>query len=319
MTSMGSGLVSAPPPGPPGAAAFAAAVRDLAEVRRTARAAGVPLPEGLVLEDEDAAHVALEAFGVLVLRPRTGPASRGITVCRDRAGLTAWLRGRFLPGRYVAEAFVEGPVRRIHALVHGGRVREWEVLSDVGDTGACARGLPRSAATVPGARLRAAAGALLDGVVRGWRIDSAVLRAEVFEQQDRLLLRGLRAGPGGTGAVRAVAATRGIDLGRAAVLAPGEDPDGLRGRPAAANAGYTVHFRRPGRLLAYDDSAVAALAHHREVTARPGTLLGAAVVPRALSTHVFTADRPADLRALLARAEGAVRVSVARDTGPCGA
>ncbi|MDH6129702.1 ATP-grasp domain-containing protein [Kitasatospora sp. GP82] len=291
---------------------YTLAVRDKAEMKRLALGAGIAHAEGRVVYQPGDVLDLMRRHGAVVVKPRDLSGSQGVTVCRDDTSLAQWLRTRFVPGRYLAEEFRSGPMCHIDAVVHDSAILAWDVSGYLRDTLAYTRGLPLSGQTCDDPRLRAAASTLLEQVVDAWRIRSAVLHLEAFDEDGGLTFCELAARPGGGGIIRAFEATRGINLRHAKLLIDaGEDPRRLFGDPVAEHAGYTVHYSRDGLLAEYDDSAVADRAYHRTVNARVGEdLRQSDFSGTGLSTHVFADDSAAEVRRLLTEAEQRIRIRV---------
>ena len=294
---------------PGDSSAFARSLLDKAEMKRLAMAAGIPHAAGGVVYEAADAHRLLDRYGTIVLKPRDLSGSQGVTVCAGDRVLRDWLRDRFVPGRYLAERWVSGPMCHIDALVHDGFIT-WDVSLYRRDCLAVTRGLPLSSQTVDDAALRRKAEVLLERVVSAWRMRSAVLHLEAFAEGEELVFCEVAGRPGGAGVIPAFIATRGIDLRHAKIfIDAGEDPRELRREPAAAHAGWTVHYSRGGVLECFDDSAVAERAYYRELRAEAGeTLPRSAFSGTGLSTHVFTADSSAEIDRLITAAEQDIRI-----------
>ena len=108
-------------------------------------------------------------------------------------------------------------------------------------------------------------------------------------------------------------ATRGIDLRHAKVLIDaGQDPRRILVDPVGAYSGWTLHYSPGGRLLEYDDSAVADRAAYRTVACEVGADTPASDFSgTGLSTHVFVGDDAAEIRRLAALAEQRIVIRVA--------
>lgn len=290
---------------------FTLAFRDKAEMKRIARAAGIPHADGLVLHNRTDALGLLDRHGAIVIKPRDLSGSQGVIVCRERSTLTAWLHTHFVPDYYLAEEYLTGQLYYIDAVVHRGIVA-WNVSVYLRDTFAYARGLPLSAQTCDSPRLITAADDLLAHVVDAWGISAAVLHVEAFDDGCQLVLCEVAGRPGGAGVPQAFAATRGINLHHAKVLIDvGEDPRRIMTEPTAAHAGWTVHYSPGGWLVEYDDSAVASQAVYRAVTARVGDHTEPSHFSgTGISTYVFAADTAAAVNRLLAKAELEVHIGV---------
>ncbi|WP_269859324.1 ATP-grasp domain-containing protein [Streptomyces sp. RPT161] len=288
---------------------YARSFRDKADMKRIARSAGIRHADGRVLHEPADARELLARHGAVVVKPRDLSGSQGVVFCRDRAELDRWLRTRFAPGRYLAEALVSGPMCHIDAVVYGSFVA-WDVSRYARDTLAYTRGQPLSGQTCDDPRIRGQARELLDQVVSAWRVRAGVLHLEAFDEGDRLTFCEVAARPGGAGVIRAFRATRGIDLRHAKVLIDaGEDPRRLAVDPVAAHAGWTVHYSGGGWLEEYDDSAVADRALHRTVNVRVGGYAPASDFSgTGISTHVFADDSAAEVRRLVTAAERDIRI-----------
>ncbi|MHB9864570.1 hypothetical protein [Streptomyces sp. YIM S03343] len=297
---------------------------DRAAMRRIARRYGIRCADGLLAHSPEDVTALFDRHGKIVVKPRAGSGpgsgsggtgSRGAVVLSGWYGVQAWLREEFVPGAYLCEEFVDAPMCHIDAVVHRDET-VWNVSLYERDTMAPRRGQPLSSATVADPALRTFAGQLLEQVVEAWQVGSGVLHLEAFLTREHMTFCEVAARPGGAGAGEAFRATTGIDLGHAKILADaGVDPRSDRRDPVAAHAGWTVHHSTGGRLLEFDDSAVAPLAWFRSVPARVGDVLPVSRFSGSgVSTHVFAHDSHAELVRLLARTEHEVRIV----TGPAG-
>ncbi|MGW3031449.1 ATP-grasp domain-containing protein [Streptomyces sp. NPDC001178] len=285
---------------------------DKAVMKRIARRHGIRCADGLLARTADDVTEMFDRHGKVVLKPRAASGSQGVAVVSSWPALQAWLREEFVPGTQLCEEFVDAPMCHIDAVVHDGEP-VWNVSVYERDTMALRSGLPLSSATVADPAVRAAAGRLLAQVVDAWRVRSGVLHLEAFVTGERLTFCEVAGRPGGGGVTEAFLATDGIDLRHAKLLADaGEDPLSGRRDPVAAYAGWTVHYSGGGRLLEYDDSAVAQYAHFRSVPAHVGDTVPASTFSgTGVSTHVFVHDSHSELSRLLARAEREIRVVTA--------
>jgi biotin carboxylase len=288
---------------------------DKAVMKRIARRHGIRCADGLLAQTPEDVTEMFDRHGKIVLKPRAASGSQGVAVVSSWPALRTWLREEFVPGTQLCEEFVDAPMCHIDAVVRGGEP-VWDVSVYERDTMALRSGRPLSSATVADPAVRAAAGRLLAQVVDAWRVRSGVLHLEAFVTGERLTFCEVAARPGGAGITEAFRATTGVDLRHAKILADaGEDPLAGRREPVAAYAGWTVHYCGGGRLLEYDDSAVAPLAHFRSVQGRVGDTVPASTFSgTGVSTHVFVHDSHRELSRLLARAERGIRVV----TGPAG-
>lgn len=281
----------------------ARAVRDKAEMKRLARRAGIAHAPGLVLYEPAEATRLLAEHGTIVVKPRDRSGAQGVHVIGDNAALDDWLRTTFLPGAQLAEAHQPGPVCHIDAVVHRGIVA-WDVAQYGADALGFATGRPVTSCTVDDLRLRDHARDLLDQVLAAWEIASGVLHVEAFDAGDHLVFGELAGRAGGGGIPAAFRITRGIDLRHAKLATDaGDDPRRLLGEPVAPHAGWLVHYSPGGRLVTYDDAAVAPLAAHREVHAAAGDDVPAALFRgTGLATYAFAGETAPAVRALLRRA-----------------
>jgi biotin carboxylase len=288
---------------------------DKAVMKRIARRHGIRCADGLLAQTPEDVTEMFDRHGKIVLKPRAASGSQGVAVVSSWPALRTWLREEFVPGTQLCEEFVDAPMCHIDAVVRDGEP-VWDVSVYERDTMALRSGRPLSSATVADPAVRAAAGRLLAQVVDAWRVRSGVLHLEAFVTGERLTFCEVAARPGGAGITEAFRATTGVDLRHAKILADaGEDPLAGRREPVAAYAGWTVHYCGGGRLLEYDDSAVAPLAHFRSVQGRVGDTVPASTFSgTGVSTHVFVHDSHRELSRLLARAERGIRVV----TGPAG-
>ncbi|MGC9542823.1 ATP-grasp domain-containing protein [Streptomyces sp. UG1] len=288
---------------------------DKAVMKRIARRHGVRCADGLLAQTPEDVAQMFDRHGKIVLKPRAASGSQGVAIISSWPALQTWLREEFIPGTQLCEEFVDAPMCHIDAVVQGGEP-VWDVSLYERDTMALKSGRPLSSASVADPAVRAAAGRLLAQVVDAWRVRSGVLHLEAFVTGERLTFCEVAARPGGAGISEAFRATTGVDLRHAKILADaGEDLLAGRREPVAAYAGWTVHYCGGGRLLEYDDSAVAPLAHFRSVQGRVGDTVAASTFSgTGVSTHVFVHDSHRELSRLLARAEREIRVV----TGPAG-
>ncbi|MET7814067.1 ATP-grasp domain-containing protein [Streptomyces sp. NPDC005395] len=292
---------------------------DKAVMKRLARRHGIRHADGLLAHTAEDVTTLFGRHGRIVVKPRAASGSQGVAVLSTRAELERWLGAHFVPGAFLCEEFVDAPMCHIDAVVHDGEP-VWNVSAYVRDTMALRRGRPLSSATVADPAVRAAAGRLLAQVVDAWRVRSGVLHLEAFLTADGLTFCEVAARPGGGGVVEAFLATDGVDLRHAKILADaGENPLAGRREPVAPYAGWTVHYCGGGRLLEYDDSAVAGDAHARTVRARVGDAVPASTFSgTGISTHVFVHDTPEGLAALVDRAEREVRIVTGPAAGEAG-
>ncbi|ONI77931.1 hypothetical protein ALI144C_31520 [Actinosynnema sp. ALI-1.44] len=286
-------------------------VRDKAEMKRIAQCAGIPHAPGLVVHEPADAIRLLEAHGAVVVKPRDRSGAQGVTICRDRAALDAWLRQEFMPGAQLAEAFQPGRVCHVDAILHNGVVA-WEVSCYGQDALNFSYGASVVSQTIDDDRLRGHARELLDRVVSAWDIQAGVVHLEAFDAGSHLVFCELAGRAGGGGIVPAFRATRGVDLRHAQlVIDAGDDPRRIVGEPVAPHAGWLVRYSPGGRLVAYDDSAVADLAVHREMN----SVVGDEVPPSAfrgtgLATYVFAGNTGAQVSGLLELASTGIRCHI---------
>ncbi|MDX2531181.1 ATP-grasp domain-containing protein [Streptomyces europaeiscabiei] len=282
---------------------------DKAVMKRIARSHRIRCADGLLAHTAQDITEMFDRHGKIVLKPRAASGSRGVAVLASWPDLQAWLHTQFTPGTHLCEEFVDAPLCHIDAVVHDGEP-VWDVSLYERDTMALRHGLPLSSATVADPALRAAAGRLLDQVLHAWQMDSGVLHLEAFVTGGHLTFCEVAARPGGAGVAEAFRATTGIDLDHAKLLADvGLDPRHRRRDPVAAHAGWTVHYSGGGRLLKFDDSAVAPHAYARSVHARVGdTVPASRFSGSGISTHVFAHDSHAEVSRLLHRAEHDIRI-----------
>ncbi|MFC7825451.1 ATP-grasp domain-containing protein [Streptomyces sp. NPDC057375] len=308
-------LLSVPGEGPEAVSRFI----DKAVMKRLARRHGIRHADGLLAHTAEDVTTLFGRHGRIVVKPRAASGSQGVAVLSTRAELERWLGAHFVPGAFLCEEFVDAPMCHIDAVVHDGQP-VWNVSAYVRDTMALRRGRPLSSATVADPAVRAAAGRLLARVVDAWRVRSGVLHLEAFLTAGGLTFCEVAARPGGGGVVEAFLATDGVDLRHAKILADaGENPLAGRRDPVAPYAGWTVHYCGGGRLLEYDDSAVAGDAHARTVRARVGDAVPASTFSgTGISTHVFVHDTPEGLAALVDRAEREVRIVTGPAAGEAG-
>ncbi|WP_069812731.1 ATP-grasp domain-containing protein [Streptomyces sp. TP-A0874] len=296
---------------------FTRGLLDKAEMKRLARRGGIAHAEGRVLYEPADAYELFEEYGAVVIKPRSLSGSQGVAICEDRPSLDRWLERRFVPGRFLVERKVSGPMCHIDAVVHEGVVA-WDVSLYQQDSLAFTRGQPFSSKTVDDPLLRRRAEALLEQTVAAWGIRSAVLHMEAFVEGERLVFCEVAGRPGGAGIISAFQVTRGIDLRHAKILIDaGEDPGTLRQEPVARHAGWTVHYSSGGVLAEYDDSAVAPYAYHRTVSTEiGGRTTASAFSGTGLSTHVFADDSSDEIGRLIAAAEREIRITLLPATPP---
>ncbi|MFM9700281.1 ATP-grasp domain-containing protein [Streptomyces europaeiscabiei] len=282
---------------------------DKAVMKRIARSHRIRCADGLLAHTAQDITEMFDRHGKIVLKPRAESGSRGVAVLASWPDLQAWLDTQFTPGTHLCEEFVDAPLCHIDAVVHDGEP-VWDVSLYERDTMALRHGLPLSSATVADPALRAAAGRLLHQVLDAWQMDSGVLHLEAFVTGEHLTFCEVAARPGGGGVAEAFRATTGIDLDHAKLLADaGLDPRHRRRDPVAAHAGWTVHYSGGGRLLEFDDGAVAPHAYFRSVNARVGdTVPASRFSGSGISTHVFAHDSHAEVSRLLHRAEHGIRI-----------
>lgn len=293
---------------------------DKAVMKRIARRAGIRTAEGHLVHTPEDVTDLFDRHGKVVVKPRDGSGSHGVSVLTDAAQVERWVREEFSPGTHLCEGFVDGDMCHIDAVVHDGDVI-WDASRYETDTLCVSRREPLSSITVADPAVRAAARELLGQVIDAWHVRTGVLHLEAFVDGSGAFTFCEVAGrPGGAGTGGAFLATTGIDLAHAKILSDvGLDPRTGRREPVAAHAGWTVHFTDGGVLLDFDDSAVAQDAYLRSVPYRPGD-----VVPSqqfsgtGASTHVFAHDSHAEVERLVARAEREVRLVIGPPPGSAG-
>lgn len=290
---------------------------DKAVMKRIARRAGIRTADGhLVHTPEDVVDL-FERHGRVVVKPRDGSGSYGVSVLTDAAQVERWVREEFSPGSHLCEGFVSGDMCHIDAVVYDGDVI-WDVSRYETDTLAVSRQVPLSSITVADPAVRAAARELLGQVIDAWHVSAGVLHLEAFVDDSGAFTFCEVAGrPGGAGIGEAFRATTGIDLAHAKILTDvGMDPRTGRVEPVGAYAGWTVHFTTGGVLLDFDDSAVARDAYFRSVPYRIGDVVP---IPKfsgtGASTYVFASDSHAEVKRLVALAEREVRLVLGPPAG----
>ncbi|WP_158708560.1 ATP-grasp domain-containing protein [Streptomyces sp. NRRL S-244] len=290
---------------------------DKAVMKRIARRAGIRTAEGHLVHTPEDVTDLFARHGRVVVKPRDGSGSYGVSVLRDARQVERWVREEFSPGTHLCEGFVAGDMCHIDAVVYGGEVI-WDVSRYVSDTLAVSRVEPLSSITVADPAVRAAARELLGRVVDAWQVSAGVLHLEAFLDESGFTFCEVAGRPGGAGVREAFLATTGIDLFHAKILTDvGLDPRAGRVAPVGAYAGWTVHFTVGGMLLDYDDSAVAQDAYYRNVPYRIGDVVP--VQPfsgTGASTHVFAHDSHEEVRRLVARAEREVRLVIGLEPKP---
>jgi hypothetical protein len=284
---------------------------DKAVMKRIARRAGIRTAEGHLVHTPEDVTALFARHGTVVVKPRDGSGSYGVSILRDAERVERWVREEFSPGSHLCEVFVQGDMCHVDAVVHDGEVI-WDVSRYETDTLAVSRSEPLSSVTVADPALRAAARELLGRVIDAWHVRSGVLHLETFVNESGLTFCEVAGRPGGAGIAEAFRATTGIDLDHAKILTDaGADPRTGRRAPVGAYAGWTVHYPGGGLLLDFDDSAVAEDAYFRSVPYRVGELVPAQRFSGSgASTHVFAHDSHAEVKRLVARAEREVRLVV---------
>jgi biotin carboxylase len=289
---------------------------DKAVMKRIGRRHGIRCADGLLAHSPQDVTGMFDRYGKIVLKPRAACGSRGVRVLSSWPVLQSWLREEFTPGTHLCEEFVDAPLCHVDAVVRDGEP-VWNVSVYARDTVALRHGRPLSSVTAADPAVRTAAGRLLAQVVDAWRVRTGVLHLEAFATRGGLTFCEVAARPGGAGVTEAFRATNGVDLRHAKILADaGEDPLAGRREPVAPYAGWTVHYCGGGRLLEYDDSALAPYAYARSVHARVGdTVPASSFSGTGVSTHVFVHDSHTELDRLLARAEREIRVVTGPEDG----
>ncbi|MET9323163.1 ATP-grasp domain-containing protein [Streptomyces sp. NPDC003038] len=290
---------------------------DKAVMKRIARRAGIRTADGHLVHTPEDVTDLFARHGKVVVKPRDGSGSFGVSVLRDAAQVERWVREEFRPGSHLCEGFVSGDMCHIDAVLHEGDV-VWDVSRYETDTLAVARSEPLSSVTVADPAVRAAAHELLGRVIDAWQVRTGVLHLEAFVDESGLTFCEVAARPGGAGIAEAFRATTGIDLDHAKILTDaGVDPRIGRRAPAGAYAGWTVHYTRGGMLLDFDDSAVEEDTYFRSVPYRIGDVVPAQRFSGSgVSTHVFAHDSHAEVKRLVARAEREVRLVLRPEPGP---
>ncbi|MEU8841315.1 hypothetical protein AB0D97_19645 [Streptomyces roseus] len=291
---------------------------DKAVMKRIARRAGIRTADGHLVHTPEDVTGLFARHGRVVVKPRDGSGSYGVSVLSDARQVERWVREEFTPGTHLCEGFVAGDMCHIDAVVYEGEVI-WDVSRYVSDTLAVSRVEPLSSITVADPAVRAAARELLGRVVDAWQVTAGVLHLEAFlDESGSFTFCEVAGRPGGAGIRQAFLATTGVDLFHAKILTDvGLDPRAGRARPVGAYAGWTVHFTVGGMLLDFDDSAVAQDAYYRNVPYR----IGDVVPPQPFSgtgacTYVFTHDSHEEVRRLVASAEHEVRLVIGLEPKP---
>ncbi|MFE2878591.1 ATP-grasp domain-containing protein [Streptomyces roseus] len=291
---------------------------DKAVMKRIARRAGIRTADGHLVHTPEDVTGLFDRHGRVVVKPRDGSGSYGVSVLADARQVERWVREEFTPGTHLCEGFVAGDMCHIDAVVHEGDVI-WDVSRYVSDTLAVSRVEPLSSITVADPAVRSAARELLGRVIDAWQVTGGVLHLEAFlDESGSFTFCEVAGRPGGAGIRQAFLATTGVDLFHAKILTDvGLDPRAGRVAPVGAYAGWTVHFTVGGMLLDFDDSAVAQDAYYRNVPYR----IGDVVPPQPFSgtgacTYVFTHDSHEEVRRLVASAEHEVRLVIGLEPKP---
>ncbi|WP_107090156.1 ATP-grasp domain-containing protein [Streptomyces sp. WM6372] len=290
---------------------------DKAVMKRIARRAGIRAAEGHLVHTPEDVTDLFARHGRVVVKPRDGSGSFGVSVLTDARQVERWVREEFSPGTHLCEGFVAGDMCHIDAVVYEGEVI-WDVSRYVSDTLAVSRVEPLSSVSVADPAVRAAARELLGQVVDAWQVSAGVLHLEAFLDESGFTFCEVAGRPGGAGVREAFLATTGIDLFHAKILTDvGLDPRAGRLAPVGAYAGWTVHFTVGGILLDFDDSAVAQDAYYRNVPYRIGDVVPAQPFSgTGASTHVFAHDSHEEVQRLVARAEREVRLVIGLEPEP---
>jgi biotin carboxylase len=283
---------------------------DKTVMKRLARAAGIRCADGTAVHGAEDVRRLFDKHGRVVLKPSSGSGSNAVTVCSAESEVEAWLAEVFVPGRFLAEEFVEGGMCHLDAVVTGGEVLAWDLSRYVRDTLAYQRGLPLSSRTVGDPGLREAGLRLLAAVVEAWGVRDEVLHLEAFHTGEGLVFCELAGRPGGAGVIEAFRITRGIDLRHAKIaLDSGADVRARRTAPIAEHAGWTVHYSAGGRLAEYDDTTVAPLARVRVLSGEIGRILPpSGFSGTGVGKYVFAGGSEDEVLALIARAEREVTI-----------
>ncbi|MEV6580661.1 hypothetical protein AB0M92_21120 [Streptomyces sp. NPDC051582] len=291
---------------------------DKAVMKRIARRAGIRTADGHLIHTPEDVTGLFARHGRVVVKPRDGSGSYGVSVLTDAGQVERWVREEFTPGTHLCEGFVAGDMCHIDAVLYEGDVI-WDVSRYVSDTLAVSRVEPLSSITVADPAVRAAARELLGQVADAWQVTAGVLHLEAFlDESGSFTFCEVAGRPGGAGIRQAFLATTGVDLFHAKILTDvGLDPRAGRIAPVGAYAGWTVHFTVGGMLLDFDDSAVAQDAYYRNVPYR----IGDVVPPQPFSgtgacTYVFTHDSHEEVRRLVASAEHEVRLVIGLEPKP---
>jgi L-amino acid ligase C-terminal domain 2 len=239
----------------------AAAFRDKLLMKDLAQAAGIGVTAYACLQTPADLLAFARAHGLpVVVKPRDGSSSKGLSILRDPAALEDFLvtfdwDGGVQPN-HLMEAFVRGPMYHIDGLVAGGRVvAAWPSgyqyeLAAFDDTG------PRLDVTLdPGdpltARLLSFTGRILAALPTP---RDTTFHAEVFHTPaDELLLCEIASRNGGAWIKECHRAMFGFDLPTARVLAQlglplPFDTSGGPLQPAQM-AGQLLLLKRPGRVV----------------------------------------------------------------------
>jgi biotin carboxylase len=192
--------------------------RDKAYSKAMAAAGGVRVPDWLSIHPAISAESLEEHLPYpIVVKPVTGAASSGVTVCGSRPELTATLRGLDPGQHWEAESFISAPLYHCDGYVEDGAVRFLSSSRYLGSCTAFNDGEPLGSVSVqhsPEALI------LADGVARTVRalgLENGVFHLEAFIDQGEFIFLEIGHRPGGGEILPLLHRHTGVDLMSAAV------------------------------------------------------------------------------------------------------
>ncbi|HEU5268842.1 MAG TPA: ATP-grasp domain-containing protein [Jatrophihabitans sp.] len=229
--------------------------RDKAYSKALVAAGGVRVPDWLAVDAATSAESLEERWQYpIVVKPVSGAASAGVTVCHSRPELAAKLR-RLAPGQqWEAETFIGGALYHCDGYVEDGAVRFLSPSRYLGSCTAFNEGRPLGAVSV---QHTAEAPILADGAARSVRalgLENGVFHLEAFIDRGEFVFLEIGHRPGGGEILPLVHRHAGVDLMSAAVRLSCELPAlpaGQSPRTPAGSYGWLMcsAVGRQGRLV----------------------------------------------------------------------
>jgi biotin carboxylase len=238
--------------------AAAQLLRDKLAMKAAVAAHGIRVPESMPICSPLDAEPLLGHHDAVVLKPRLGTGSEGVSVVRTMAELAELaLANRDWDG-YEAEEFIAGPMFHVDSVRHRGRPHMVSVARYLAPTTGFADGQPLLAVMESDAEVLAAVEDFAEAVHRAVDVDDGVTHLECFRTASGELVFCEIAGRAGGGAiVPLVRAVHGVDLFEAMQRAAvGLKPPPRRPGPHPC-AGYAQLYSGGGRIEAIHEPPAA--------------------------------------------------------------